>query len=143
MKSITRSLLLLAAVALIGGCAGTNPVNSTVPTGPLTLEPATGIFGPTRKLMSSTPQIFVLTNPATNSGSAIITGVATNSDQFLLESADSTCPTVGTLPAGLSCKIVVKFVPSNLGRQTGTLTVTDSATNSPQTSSLVGDGNPM
>lgn len=140
MKSITGKLLLLAAVALIGGCASTNVVNSTVPTGPLTLEPSGGIFAPTKKLMSSVPQIFVLTNPATNSGSAIITGVATNSDQFLLETAESTCPTVGTLPAGLSCKIVVKFVPSDQGRQTGALTVTDSGANSPRTSTLVGDG---
>ena len=140
MKSITGKLLLLAAVALIEGCAGSNLVSSTVPTGPIMLEPSGTIFAPTRKLMSSVPQIFVLTNPATNSGSAIITGVATNSDQFLLESADSTCPIVGTLPAGLSCKIVLKFVPSNTGRQTGTLTVTDSAANSPQTATLIGDG---
>lgn len=140
MKSITGNLLILAAVALISGCAGANPVQSTVPTGPITLEPQLGIFPPTKKLLNSPPQYFVLTNPASNTGSAIITGVATNSDQFLLQSADSTCPTVGTLPAGLSCKIVVKFVPSDKGRQTATLTVTDSATNSPQTVNLYGDG---
>ena len=140
MKSITGKLLLLAAVALMGGCSSSNLVSSAVPTGPIMLEPPGTIFGPTRKLMSSVPQIFVLTNPSSNSGSAIITGVATNSDQFLLESAQSTCPTVGTLPAGLSCKIVVKFVPSDVGRQTGALTVTDSAANSPQTATLVGDG---
>lgn len=140
MKRVCGALLILIAAVVIQGCAGTNPVQSTVETGPLTLEPSVGIYPPTKKLLSSTTQLFVLTNPSTNSGSAVITGVATNSDQFLIESSDSTCPTVGTLPNGLSCKIAVKFVPSNEGRQTATLTVTDSAGNSPQTANLVGDG---
>jgi hypothetical protein len=136
------SILVLLPFALMQGCAGTNPVQATIETGPLTLEPALGDYGQTKLLNSSTPQLFVLTNPATNTGSAIITSVVTESDQFTIEPSDSTCPSVGTLPAGLSCKIVVKFTPTNAGRQTAKLTVTDSGSNSPQAVNLVGVGNP-
>lgn len=140
MKSKFPGFLILGFLALVQGCAGTNPVQATIPTGPLTLEPAAGVYASQNLSISSQPQFFVLTNPSTNSGSAIITSVTTESDQFLIESADSTCPTVGTLPAGLSCKIAVKFVPNMEGRQTATLSVTDSGANSPQTVSLVGVG---
>lgn len=140
MKTKSGFLALMVVVALLQACAGTNPVQATIPTGPLTLEPAVGIYGSFKLFTSSPSQLFVLTNPATNSGLAIVTSVATNSDQFLLEPSDSTCSSVGTLPAGLSCKIAVRFTPNTEGRQTATLTVTDSATNSPQTASLVGIG---
>jgi hypothetical protein len=142
MKSKFLGLLVLGLLALTQGCAGTNVVQATIPGGPLTLEPAVAVYAPTKLFISSPSQFFVLTNPSTNSGSAIITSVATESDQFLIESADSTCPTVGTLPAGLSCKIAVKFSPNTAGRQTATLTVTDGGSNSPQTASLVGAGMP-
>jgi len=140
MKTKSGFLVFALIVALLQGCAETNPLQATIPTGPLMLEPAVGLYGSFKLITSSPTQLFVLTNPATNSGVAIVTSVATNSDQFLLEASDSTCPTVGTLPAGLSCKIAVRFTPNTEGRQTATLTVTDNATNSPQTASLVGIG---
>ncbi len=52
-----------------------------------------------------------------------------------------TCPiSPNTLGAGLSCSITATFTPSALGSRTATLTVTDTATNSPQTVSLTGTG---
>ncbi len=48
--------------------------------------------------------------------------------------------TPSTLGAGKSCGIKVTFTPSALGSRTATLTVTDTATNSPQTVSLTGTG---
>jgi hypothetical protein len=139
MKNIFGSVLILVILALVQGCAGTNPVQATIPTGPLVLEPASANYAPQKLFASSPSQLFVLTNPIT-SGSAIITGVVTESDQFLIEPADSTCPTVGTLPSGLSCKVAVKFVPTNAGNQTATLKITGSAANSPLTASLAGTG---
>jgi hypothetical protein len=50
----------------------------------------------------------------------------------------STCP--ATLNANKDCTISVTFSPTQAGPATGTLTVTDSANNSPQTVSLSGTG---
>ena len=52
-----------------------------------------------------------------------------------------TCPiTPNTLAAGATCSITVTFTPSASGSRTGTLTVTHSATTSPQSISLAGTG---
>ena len=45
-----------------------------------------------------------------------------------------------TLASGASCTISVTFKPTATGTRSGTLTVTDNATNSPQTASLSGTG---
>ena len=50
----------------------------------------------------------------------------------------NTCGT--SLGSGASCTINVAFTPTATGARTGTLTVTDSASNSPQTDSLSGVG---
>jgi hypothetical protein len=52
--------------------------------------------------------------------------------------ASSTCGT--TLASKANCTISVTFTPTVMGQVTGTLTVTDSANNSPQTVSLTGTG---
>lgn len=53
--------------------------------------------------------------------------------------------TCGTLPAvlnvGATCSISVTFTPTATGSRSGTLTVQDDATNSPQSASLTGTGN--
>jgi streptogramin lyase len=55
--------------------------------------------------------------------------------------ATSACPiSPSLLRAGASCTIAIKFTPTALGTRTGTLSVTDSATNSPQTATLTGSG---
>ena len=45
-----------------------------------------------------------------------------------------------SVPAGASCTIKVVFRPSTKGVQTGTVTITDDAANSPQTIALTGTG---
>ncbi len=45
-----------------------------------------------------------------------------------------------TVLAGTSCKITVTFKPTSTGPLTGTVSVTDNATGSPQTISLSGNG---
>jgi hypothetical protein len=52
-----------------------------------------------------------------------------------------TCPSSGgTLAARASCTIVMAFTPTILGSDPGTLTMADSASNSPQTVALTGRG---
>jgi Abnormal spindle-like microcephaly-assoc'd, ASPM-SPD-2-Hydin len=50
----------------------------------------------------------------------------------------NTCGT--TIAAHATCTITVTFSPTTTGKQTGTVTITDSAANSPQTITLTGNG---
>ena len=69
-------------------------------------------------------------------------------DSIAISGADSgdyawggNCPiSPNTLGAKLSCKITVTFAPAALGSRTASLTVTDSASNSPQSAALTGTG---
>jgi Abnormal spindle-like microcephaly-assoc'd, ASPM-SPD-2-Hydin len=45
-----------------------------------------------------------------------------------------------TVAAGGNCKVSVKFTPTVVGTRTGSLTITDDATSSPQIVSLSGKG---
>jgi hypothetical protein len=83
---------------------------------------------------SGLPQAVTLYNTGTTA-LAISNVTATPSSDF---SALSGCGS--SLPAGQSCSIGVFFDPSTTGTRTGTLTVTDNATDSPQTSTLTGMG---
>jgi trimeric autotransporter adhesin len=86
-------------------------------------------------------------NVALNAKSAVQTVTVTNtgsteenistviSGEFVISS--STC---AILPSTKSCKIEVYFLPTQPGAQTGTLSITDNAPNSPQTVSLSGTG---
>ena len=57
-------------------------------------------------------------------------------------SQTNTCGT--TIAAGANCTVTVTFKPTKAGVSTGTVTITDSANNSPQTVSLTGNGqNPV
>src|SRR5260370_12332300 len=94
-------VLILYLLGVTQGCSGVNEaVKSTVPGGPLLVEPPRAVYAP-RKLLSTSPsQLFVVTNPSSNSGSAFITSVENKRDQFLLDQGTRTCPTAATFPAG-------------------------------------------
>jgi hypothetical protein len=70
------------------------------------------------------------------------TGTASLSLTSIVASGDfdqiNTCGT--SVAAGASCSITVKFKPTTLNTRTGSITVTDNATTSPQTVSLTGTG---
>jgi hypothetical protein len=67
-----------------------------------------------------------------------ITSVATNLADY---TPSSTCPlTPATLKSGASCTISVVFNPAAVGSRGGSLVITDSAGNSPQTVALSGTG---
>ena len=72
----------------------------------------------------------------TNTGSTLltITSIVTTGDF----SQTSNCPT--SLAVGANCAISVIFTPTAAGSRTGTLTITDSAANSPQIVTLGGGG---
>jgi hypothetical protein len=82
---------------------------------------------------SGLPQSVTLTNPA--STALVISNVTATPADF---APLSTCGS--TLAAGASCSIGVFFDPTTSGTRNGTLTVTDNATNSPQTATLTGTG---
>jgi hypothetical protein len=68
-----------------------------------------------------------------------ISSLAFSNSEFALDPS-TTCPSSGTLAANSTCKIGLTFTPTALGAQSGTLTVTSSANNSPQTVTLSGIG---
>ncbi|HEX5410931.1 MAG TPA: choice-of-anchor D domain-containing protein, partial [Terriglobia bacterium] len=85
---------------------------------------------------SSAAQTLTLSNPqstALSITSVAITG--TNSGDY---SQTNNCGT--SLGAGASCTINVTFTPTAAGTRTASVTVTDNATNSPQTAGLTGTG---
>lgn len=82
---------------------------------------------------SNLPQTVTLSN--TGGGLLTITSVTASPADF---APLSTCG--NSLAAGASCSIGVFFDPATGGSISGTLTVTDSASNSPQTASLTGVG---
>jgi trimeric autotransporter adhesin len=100
-----------------------------------TLSPTTAPFGNWVVQTTSTAKSIVLLN--TQTVPLTITGISTSGD-FV---QTSNCPiSPNTLTAKLSCTISITFTPTALGARTGTLTVNDSAANSPQTVKLTGTG---
>ncbi|HXJ91995.1 MAG TPA: SBBP repeat-containing protein [Terriglobia bacterium] len=76
-----------------------------------------------------------------NSGASLtFSGITATSGTGFAVSSAGTCSTGTPLATGSSCTVVVTFAPTAAGSQTGTLTLSDSATGSPQTVKLSGAG---
>jgi hypothetical protein len=105
--------------------SGTGVVN-------LTPAPASLTFGSVALANTSSPQTVTLTNNSTLAIAISNIGVTGDFAQ------SNTCGS--NLAASSSCAINVTFAPAATGTRTGALTVTDGATNSPQTVSLTGTG---
>ncbi len=100
---------------------------------PATLTPATATYAATTVGSTSVAKVFVLGNKQ----SVALTGItAGTTGDFSIST--STCST--SLAAHGTCKISVVFKPTATGTRSGQLTVSDSANNSPQSSSLKGTG---
>ncbi len=98
-----------------------------------TLTPATATYT-TRTVGTTSPaKVFTLANKQSVALNSI--AISTSGDFSV---STTTCTT--SLAAKSNCKISVTFTPAATGTRTGTLKVADSATNSPQTSSLTGTG---
>jgi len=99
-----------------------------------TLTPATAIYRKQKVGTTSLPKVFTLTNKQTGATLDNI-AIATTGDFSV---SGTTCGT-SLNPQGI-CVISVVFTPTATGTRTGTLSVSDSAINSPQTSTLTGTG---
>jgi trimeric autotransporter adhesin len=118
---------LLVALAMLTYSAGI--------AGAQTLSPTSQSFGNWVVQTTSTVKTVVLSN--TQTVPLTIAGISISGDF----AQTSNCPlSPSTLAAKLSCTISITFTPTALGTRTGTLTVSDNASNSPQTAKVNGTG---
>jgi len=102
---------------------------------PVTLSPTSLSFGNVAVNGTSTSQAVTVTNNQT--ATTTISSIAVTAGY----TQTNNCPiSPSTLAGGGSCTINVSFAPTAAGSDPGTLTVTDTANNSPQTASLSGTG---
>ena len=73
-----------------------------------------------------------------NTTGVVVTGITWTASPGDFQVVAHTCG--NTLNVNASCTISVAFSPQTIGARTGTLTISDSASNSPQTVSLTGTG---
>lgn len=106
--------------------------------GSMTISPASENFGSVSVGSSSSDVTFTLANATASTVTGItVTFVGGNTGDFV-NVGTGTCGS--SLANGSSCTIVVNFSPTATGTRTTTLNVADSASNSPQQSSLSGTG---
>jgi hypothetical protein len=119
---------VLIAFALQTACGSKNNGTSTT----VSVSPTSLTFQSQSTGTSTPPQAVTLTN----TGQAILTisGIGTTGDF----TQTNTCGS--SLPAGGSCVITVTFTPKAAGSRTGTLSITDTASGSPQRVGLTGTG---
>lgn len=98
----------------------------------VSLTPTSLNFG--NQVLNTTSGFRVVTLTNNQSVALTITGKSTTGDF----AQTNNCGT--SLAAGASCMFHVTFMPTATGVRTGTLTVTDNAANSPQTTNLTGTG---
>jgi hypothetical protein len=99
---------------------------------PANLSAASLSFGSVPQSTASTAKTITFYN---NEAAPLSISIATGNPDF---TETNTC--AGSVPAEGRCIITVTFKPSKVGAETGTLTVTDAASNSPQKASLTGTG---
>jgi hypothetical protein len=121
----------LVAFALQIACGSSNSNSGSTPS-TVSLSATSLTFASQSTGTSAPAQAVTLLN--TGTAALTISGISATGDF----SATNTCGS--TLSKGTSCTIMVTFTPTTSGSRTGTLTITDSAGNSPQTVTLTGTG---
>jgi len=124
MSPVCKRILTLIAASLLA------PLALMAQT--LTLSPSSNNFGSTPVGTGTAWFTFTLTN---GNSSAVSISNVTVSGPFVVS---SNC--TSSVAANSSCPIYVYFAPTTAGAASGTLTVTDAASNSPQTAALSGTG---
>src|SRR5271170_2941623 len=102
----------------------------------VTALPASVSFGNQVEGTASAAKKVTLKNG--QSSAITVTGVSTNLSDYVAASSCPISPT--TLAAGASCTISISFTPGATGARSGTLTVVDGGTSSPQLVTLSGTG---
>ncbi len=127
---------LTGSISVIDNVAGSPQTVSLTGTGTgaatITLTPSSLTFASQGVDTTSAKQTVTLQN--TGSGPLTITSITTTGSF----SQTNTCGT--SVAAGASCAINVLFTPTIVGTNTGTVVITDSAANSPQSAALTGTG---
>jgi hypothetical protein len=107
--------------------------------GTLTLTPSTVAFGNVALGSTSVAQSVAITNSSTTQTLTVSGIVITGSSDFSI--LTTTCSaTPFTLTVGGSCTVSLVYTPTVTTSETGTLTVSGSSTNSPQSATLTGTG---
>jgi len=121
------------SVALSG--IGVLPAAPAVSLSPGSLTFPSQTVGTTSPIHSS-----ILTD--TGTGTLSVAGIVPSGD-FALATTGTSCPYAGgAVIAGANCTIDVTFTPSVMGTRTGAITITDNASDSPETVNLTGTGAP-
>ncbi|MBZ5597925.1 MAG: choice-of-anchor D domain-containing protein [Acidobacteriia bacterium] len=100
------------------------------------LQPNAINFGSVPVGMKSAAKTVTLTNSGT--ADLIISSITIGGSDPQDFAQTNNCP--GTVPPSGSCTISVTFMPTTTGTRTGTVSIADNASNSPQTVSLTGKG---
>jgi hypothetical protein len=103
--------------------------------GTVSLSPTSLTFANVVVGATSSGKNILLTNTGTSTVN--ISSITASGDFHLITSAK---PCGSTLAVGKNCKIDVTFSPTQTGTRTGTVTITDNASGSPQTVPLTGTG---
>jgi len=125
-------------VSLLGIATG-SPSGSGNPSAGPSLSSTSLSFGDQPIAVSSTAQTITLTN---NTGAALSIAVLTIGGANAGDFAEIANSCITSQAVGGACTIAVSFTPSDAGQRTATLSITDNASNSPQTVSLTGTGCP-
>ena len=135
--TLFRLLAFMVGLVILAGCGGGSSSSPTPPAG----TPAATLSASTLTFSSQAVDTTSAAQPVTvtNSGSATLgfTGFTlsgTNSSDFTISS--NTCSS--TLGESGTCTLSVTFTPQASGTRTGTVNITDNASNSPQTVTLTG-----
>ncbi|HLY63579.1 MAG TPA: DUF3443 family protein [Terriglobia bacterium] len=123
-------LLIISSSIFISGCGGGSSAATTVATPAVSLSTASLTF--TSQTVGTPSAAQTVTVNSTGTATLGLSGIVTTGDFAQTNNCSS------TLAPGVSCSINIIFTPTASGTRTGTLTVTDSASNSPQTVSLSG-----
>jgi subtilase family serine protease len=127
ISGVSGSLTQTTTLSLTVTAAAGNPV--------VTLSVTSLAWGNVVEGATSAAKPVTVTN--TGTGTLNIGGIAISGD---FAQTTSSKPCGSTLAAGKNCIIKVTFTPTQVGERTGTLTLTDNASNSPQTVALSGTG---
>jgi phosphatidylserine/phosphatidylglycerophosphate/cardiolipin synthase-like enzyme len=137
MLRITSAVASLFVLSLLAGCGGSSSGTPPPTSAQLTISPSASLTFPSTTIgQTSASQTLTLTNSGTatltlSAGSLSGSGAA----DF---TATTNCGT--SLAASASCTFTIAFAPQSSGTLTATITLTDNASNSPQTVTLTGGG---